>query len=76
MGWNDHDNRVMEYSDSIEMGGVPYEHAYSIALDIVEDQIRDGEWSEYVSESYLSEMVDQYIDEGPESFDCLEWVNA
>jgi hypothetical protein len=76
MGWNDHDDRVQEYADTIEMGGVPYNHAYAIALDIVEDQIRDGEWTEYVPDSYLCEMIDEYTENGPESFDCLERVNA
>jgi len=43
MGWNDHDDRLMMISETLEDEGVEYPLSYEIALDIRQEEIRTGE---------------------------------
>lgn len=60
MGWNDHDDRLMEMADQFEMAGLPYPLAYEKALEIREDEIREGE---IISETALYQIVIDTMEE-------------
>lgn len=60
MGWNDHDDRLMEMADQFEMAGLPYTIAYEKALEIREDEIREGE---ILSETALYQIVNDTMEE-------------
>ena len=54
MGWNDHDDRLMELADQFESAGMEYTKAYEMALDIRTDEILSGD---IVSESGIMQIV-------------------
>lgn len=43
MGWNDHDDRLMELADMFSDAGMEYTQAYDKALEIRTDEILSGE---------------------------------
>jgi hypothetical protein len=60
MGWNDHDDRLMELADEFEMAGIGYERAYEMALDIRTDEMLSGD---IVSESAIFQIAEDEIEE-------------
>lgn len=43
MGWNDHDDRLMEIADLFESYAIGYDRAYEMALDIRTDEMLGGD---------------------------------
>jgi hypothetical protein len=60
MGWNDHDDRLMELADEFEMAGIEYTKAYEMALDIRQDEIREGE---ILSDMALYQIINDEMEE-------------
>jgi hypothetical protein len=60
MGWNDHDDRLMEMADQFEMAGMEYTKAYEMALDIRQDEIREGE---ILSDMALYQIINDEMEE-------------
>lgn len=54
MGWNDHDDRLMDIADILEGYGMGYIPAYELALEIRTDELRGAEWA---SENALMQMA-------------------
>lgn len=66
MGWNDHDDRLDTIADILNGSdeGIPYPDAYTIAVWVREEELTDGE---LVSESYLEELINDYLTGGRSS---------
>jgi len=43
MGWNDHDDRLMDIADALEGYGMGYIAAYELALEIRTDEMLGGD---------------------------------
>lgn len=54
MGWNDHDDRLMDIADILEDAGMAYVPAYELALEIRTDEMRGADM---LSEDALMQMA-------------------
>ena len=54
MGWNDHDDRLMQIADMFEGYGMAYDKAYEMALDIRTDEMLSGD---IISEASLMQIA-------------------
>lgn len=59
MGWNDHDDRLMELAYQFEMAGVEYDRAYERALEIRTDEMISGD---FVSMDSVFQMIDEELE--------------
>jgi hypothetical protein len=60
MGWNDHDDRLMELADQFEMGGIAYDRAYEMALELRTEEILDGDGP--CDQQYILDLIDDEME--------------
>jgi hypothetical protein len=60
MGWNDHDDRLMELADEFEMAGIGYERAYEMALELRTEEILDNDGP--CDQQYILDLIDDEME--------------
>jgi hypothetical protein len=60
MGWNDHDDRLMEIADTFESFGIEYTKAYEMALEIRTDEMLGGD---LISEDGIFQIANDEMEE-------------